>query len=168
MYIRRHDRIVNHIHNQLNAISPNFTIFNNRMITADMLQSQSHGLYENLVHRKPDLLVIDHHNRKAFVIEISVPFDAFIEQCYQTKFDYYLPLSELINVDTIYACKTVVLIIGSTGCVHNKVITGLKMLGVNTRNRRAIAKYLSISAAIGSKLIWQMRVRASIDRKSVV
>jgi hypothetical protein len=36
------------------------------------------------------------------------------------------------------------------------------MLGIkSTQKSKAIAKYLSISAAIGSKLIWQMRVKAA-------
>ena len=126
--------------------------------------SDSEGLYGNLIHRKPDLIVIDKSEMKVFVVEISTPFDAFINQCYQTKFDYYLPLCELINVDTLYTCKTVVIIIGATGCVHNKVIAGLKMLGISTRKSKAVAKYVSLSAAIGSKLVWQMRVKAAAQR----
>ena len=100
---------------------------------------------------------------KVLSFEISTPFDAFINQCYQTKFDYYLPLCELINVDTLYTCKTVI-IIGATGCVHNKVIAGLKMLGISIRKSKAVAKYLSLMAAIGSKLVWQMRVKAAAQR----
>ena len=61
-------------------------------------------------------------------------------------------------------CKTVVIIIGATGCVHNKMIAGLKMLGISTHKSKAIAKYLSISAAIGSKLVWQMHVKAIAQR----
>ena len=137
-------------------------IFSN--VNAAMFNSESEGLYGNLIHRKPDLIVIDKSEMKVFVVEISTPFDAFINQCYQTKFDYYLPLCELINVDTLYTCKTVVIIIGATGCVHNKVIAGLKMLGISTRKSKAVAKYLSLSAAIGSKLVWQMRVKAAAQR----
>ena len=51
-------------------------------------------------------------------------------------------LCELINVDTLYTCKTVVIIIGATRCVHNKVIAGLKMLGISTRKSKAVAKYM--------------------------
>ena len=82
---------------------------------------------------------------QVFVIEISTTFDAFINQCYQAKFDYYLPLCELINVDSLYTCKTVVIIIGATGCVHNKVIAGLNMLGISTRKSKVVAKYLSLN-----------------------
>lgn len=150
MYIKRHDRIVNLIHKELNTNNPDLTIYNNQIITADMVGGNTNDI---LIHRKPDLLVIDHNGGNIFVVEVSTPFDAFINLCYQTKFNYYLPLCELINVDTRYTCKTVVIIIGATGCVHNKVITGLKMLGISTRKSKAIAKYLSLSAAIGSKII---------------
>lgn len=163
MYIRRHDRIVNHIHQQITNIRSDLTVYNNRIITAEMLNSDSQGLYHTILHKKPDLLIIDHCNNKVFIVEISTPFDAFIDQCYQTKFDYYQPLCELITVDTNYTCKIVVLIIGSTGCVHNKVVTGLKMLGMSTHRSKAIAKYISLSAAIGSNIVWQMRVRAAAN-----
>ena len=166
MYIKRHDRIVNHIHNQLTAfITEDHTVYNNRIITAEMFNSESQELYSSLTHRKPDLIVMDHRGRNVFIVEISTPFDAFVNQCYQTKFDYYRPLCDLINVDTEYTCKIVVIIIGATGCVHNKVITGLKMLGICTRKSKAIAKYLSLSCAIGSKIIWQMRVRAAAHHR---
>ena len=79
---------------------------------------------------------------------------------YLTKFMYYSPLSELINLDTTYSCKIVIIIIGSTGCVHKNMMPGLKILGFDTRRSKAIAKYLSISAAIGSKIVGQMRVGA--------
>ena len=160
MYSKRHDRLVNHIHQQITAFQPNLTVYNNQIVTAEMFNSESNELYSHLEHRKPDLIAIDHRNRKVFIVEISCPFDAFVNQCYQTKFDYYLPLSELINVDTDYTSKIIVIIIGSTGCVHKKVTTGLKMFGISARKSKAIARYLSLSAAIGSNIVWRMRVRA--------
>ena len=160
MYSRCHDRIVNHIH-QLTTTNSDLIVFNNRIVNAAMFNSESVGLDDSLIHCKPDLIVINKSEMKVFVIEISTPFDAFINQCYQTKFDYYLPLCELINVGTLYKCKTVIIIIGATGCVHNKVIAGLKMLGISTRNSKSVGKYLSLRAAIGSKLVWQMRVKAA-------
>jgi hypothetical protein len=161
MYVRRHDRIVNHVYHQINSIRPELIVHVNNFVTADMLNSHSNAVYNSIQHRRPDLLILDHHNRKAFIVEVSTPFDAFVEQCYHTKFDYYQPLCELISVDTVYSCKIVVLIIGATGCMHERVVPGLKMLGISTFKSKAIAKYLSISAAIGSKLIWQMRVKAA-------
>jgi len=165
MYIRRHDRIVNHIYQQITTSQPNWTVYNNRIISAEMFNSESNELYNNLEHRKPDLLAIDHRNRHVFIVEVSSPFDAFVNQCYQTKFDYYCPSSELINVYTQfnYTNQNNSYHYGVSGCVHNKVTTGLKMLGISTQRSKAVAKYLSLSAAIGSKLIWQMRVGAAAN-----
>ena len=163
MYIKRHDRIVNHINQELKKIRTDVYTHVNKLITGTMVRSNNHDVYTSIEHRKPDILILDDRNKKAFIVEISTPFDAFLDQCYHTKFEYYQPLSELITVDTNYTCKIIVIIIGSTGCVHNKVVPGLKMLGISSRKSKAIAKYLSISAAIGSKLVWQQRQRARED-----
>ena len=160
LYIKRHDKIVYHIHFQLTTSRPQFTVYINRLITGNMLNANTTELYANVIHRKPDLLIFDDQLKKAYIVEVSSPYDAFVDQCYNTKFMYYSPLCELINLDTTYSCKIVIIIIGSTGCVHKNVVPGLKMLGFDTRRSKAIAKYLSISDAIGPKIVWQMRVGA--------
>ena len=81
MYSRRHDRIVNHIHQQLTTTNSDLIVFNNRIVTAAMFNSESEGLYGSLIHRKPDLIVINESEMKVFVVEISTPIDAFINQC---------------------------------------------------------------------------------------
>ena len=63
---------------------------------------------------------------KSFIFEISCPYDAFVNTCYNIDFAYYQLLNELINVATPYSCKTFVLIIGSLGTIHNKLTSGLK------------------------------------------
>ena len=160
MYTKRHDRLVNHIHSEIINNRPRLEVYVNRIVTNHMLDSNSIQLYANLIHKKPDLLILDKELNQAYIVEISSPYDAFVDQCYHTKFAYYQPLCELLSLDTTYSCKIIVIIIGSTGCVHKNVVPGLKILGFNTSRSKAIAKYLSISAAIGSKIIWQMRVRA--------
>ena len=69
-----------------------------------------------------------------------------------------MPLCQRIS-DLGYHCKIVVLIVGSLGSVHKKFISGLCMAGLSPRRARAIAKYCSISAAIGSKIIWKLRCK---------
>ena len=54
MYSRRHDRIVNHIHQQLTTTNSDLIVFNNRIVNAAMFNSESEGLYGNLIHRKPN------------------------------------------------------------------------------------------------------------------
>ena len=141
-YIKRHDRIINHIHSQLTTSRPQFTVYVNRLITGNMLNTNSTQLYANVIHRKPDLLILGDQLKKAYIVEVSSPYDAFVDQCYtcNTKFMYYSPLCELINLDMTYSCKIVIIIIGSTGYVHKKVVPGLKILGFDTWRSKAIAK----------------------------
>ena len=42
---------------------------------------------------------------------------------------------------------------GSLGLVHNRFVNGLKVIGT-TSKAKAIAKYVSVSAQIGSYLCW--------------
>ena len=69
----------------------------NKIITGDMLGSNTD--FECVLHRKPDILIYDRQTMKAFTIEVSVPFDAFVDKCYHTKFNYYQPLNGLISLD---------------------------------------------------------------------
>ncbi len=110
------------------------------------------------VQYKPDIVVIDDANKKVFVIEISNPYDAFINVCYEGKFNKYMPLClDIQNCN--YQCTIVVLIIGALGLVHKRFVPGLKLLGLSTVRSKAIARYLSISAMIGSRRVWRRRVR---------
>jgi hypothetical protein len=156
-YIARHDRIVAHIRGEIMKIHPQVNIFSDQPLTGDMLGVQTDFQY--IQHRKPDLFMCDRRTMKAFIIEISCPFDAFINTSYHTKFQYYKPLHEHINLDTGYTCKTIVIIVGSLGSIHKKLTSGLKMIGFTNKRSKVIAKYLSISAAIGSNIVWKKRAR---------
>jgi hypothetical protein len=161
MYTARHDRLVNYISDQIKKLHPQAIVLSNKIITGDMLGSNTD--FECVLHRKPDILIYDRQTMKAFIIEVSVPFDAFVDKCYHTKFNYYQPLNGLISLDTNYSCKTLVIIIGSLGCIHKRVTSGLKLLGFSTRRCKAIARYLSISAMIGSNIVWKMRTRKMLS-----
>jgi hypothetical protein len=162
IYVARHDRIVAHIRDEIMRLHPHVDIFCDQPITGDLLNTLSDFQY--IHHRKPDLLICDHQTMQAFIIEISCPFDAFINTCYNTKFNIYQPLNQHITLDTPYLCKTIVIIIGSLGSVHKRVTSGLNMLGFSNRQCRAIAKYLSISAAIGSNIVWKKRANLIFQR----
>ncbi len=99
------------------------------------------GISGITVHRKPDLLVID--KRRAFLVEISCPFDRFVNVCYEQKFFKY---QELCNAITQlgYRYSVVVLEVSSTGLVHRLFRTGLKMLGIAGTVATAIARYCSV------------------------
>ena len=91
-------------------------------------------------------------------VELSVPFDRFIDLCYQHKFNKYLELCNKCN-ELGYHTRIIILIIGPLGLVHNKFVNGLKVIGLTTSKAKAIAKYVSASAQIGSYLCWSCRMR---------
>jgi len=149
MYSERHDRCVEIVRRELetNIITDYCEVFQNQTITLD----------GHCVDRcKPDLCFIDHSRSVAFVIEISNPFDPFIEKCYQHKFDKYRPLCAHLS-EAGFQTKVVVLVIGSLGTVHRRFISGLKMMGLNARVSRSLARYLSLSVMIGSRRVWARR-----------
>ena len=105
---------------------------------------------------KPDLCLVDHKHSKAFIVELSNPFDAFIEDCYAHKFAKYMPLCFTL-CDQGFDTKIVVLVIGSLGTVHKRVVSGLTLLGLSRRQSKALARYLGISVMIGSRRAWARR-----------
>lgn len=151
-YIDRHSRTVQHVLNQMQQQNPDWEYHCEIPITDNLMNT--HNVFNQCNSNKPDVLAIDRNNEAAYIIEVSHPYDAFIDTCYHSKFEKYLPLCNALNSIGFYT-KTVVLIISSSGLVHKKFIPGLKIL--NIQNSRSIAKYLSVSAMIGSFRIWKKR-----------
>ena len=119
-YVDRHNRIVSLIMGQIMKLHPHVNIFSDQMITGDMLDSYCDLTL--LWNRKPDLLICDRIAKRAFIVKVSCPFDAFVNTCYSAKFDKYQPMNQMITLGTSYLCKTIVLIVGSLGTVHKRVI----------------------------------------------
>ena len=59
-------------------------------------------------------------------MEVTNPFDLFIDMCYQQKFEKYMPCA--LNSAGFHT-KIIVLIIGSLGVVHRKFLSGLYIWG---------------------------------------
>ena len=156
MYIERHDRAVNHLYDQLKRIKGScIKILNNKCVSGQLFACNQ---FNNVQFNKPDITLIDSVNREAFIVEVSHPFDAFINVCYQHKFDKYMPLGLEIQ-NSGYRCTVIVLVIGALGLVHGRYVSGLIKLGFSKSVAKAIAKYLSISSMIGSRRVWRRRQR---------
>ena len=149
LYTERHDRCVEVIFCELSkkVLTEYCEVFQNQPVTS---QGQDMGT------SKPDICILDHNQSVAFIVEVSIPFDAFLETCYQHKFQKYLPLHAKL-CEAGFTTKIVVLVIGSLGHVHRHVVPGLSMLGLSRQSSKALARYLSISAMIGSRRVWARR-----------
>ena len=104
------------------------------------------------------VFIINRGEKEVTIIDISTPFDAFLETCYNQKFNKYLPLSMELN-DLGFRTKIFVLVIGSLGHVHRRFVSGLKNIGFSQTESKFLAKYLSISVIIGSYKVWKFRCR---------
>ena len=104
------------------------------------------------------MCVIDRETGACTIVEVSVPFDAFVDDCYQGKFDKYLPLCEEIQ-NIGFSCKICVLVVGALGSVHKRVVSGLQMTGIAKFRAKSIARYMSVSTMIGSFIIWKQRCK---------
>ena len=93
---------------------------------------------------------IDHATRKCLIVEESVPFDVFVNDCYQSKLNRYLPLCQAIT-ETGYDFKMIVLVVGSLSSVHCRFVSGLGLIGIPTSRVKRVAKYCSVNAMTGSR-----------------
>lgn len=161
MYSERHNRVVNILYDKLMSMyaSSQFvdvlkdTVLRHIVFTPDVhTQFQTNST-------RPDITIIDRESKTVKVIEISTPFDGHIDACYATKFNKYFPLSQEIN-SLGFRSEIIVLVIGSLGNVHSRFPSGLKRIGFNNSEATFLAKYLSISAIIGSFRVWKARCKA--------
>ena len=107
---------------------------------------------------KPDIVTIDYENREVKIIEISTPYDSFIDIKYQSKFDKHFPLTlEISEFD--FTAEVIVLVIGSCGLVHKNVVSGLTKCNVPKYEAKFLAKFCSISSIIGSYRVWKRRCK---------
>ena len=150
LYTERHDRCVNLVREQLekSVVTEHVQVFENERVGWV-------GEF-SIANDKPDLCLVDHRNSKAFIVEVSNPFDAFIENCYNHKFEKYMPLC-LALCGLGFDTKIVVLVVGSLGTVHRRVVSGLCMLGLSKRQAKSLARYLAVSTMIGSRRLWARR-----------
>ena len=153
MYQARHNRLVDVIAKHIPQ-SETVHVIKDTPLTPRMFGVDSDAFASTA--SRPDIAVIDYDSREALLVEVAVPFDAFIDLSYSAKFDKYLPLCMEIG-SFGFSCRIVVLIFGSLGNVHRRVLPGLRLIGVPACSARWLAKYLSISAIIGSFRVWQKR-----------
>jgi hypothetical protein len=155
----RHNRVLDIIHRAVRDSNQGADIILDSPVTPSKFDDFSRDSFDGITSNRPDLCIIDKLNKTCMIAEVAVPFDVFLEDCYTNKFNKYFPLSQRI-VELGYSCKVVVLLVGSLGLVHKRFVSGLNLLGVSPiRRAKGIAKYCSVSATIGSRIIWKQRCR---------
>ena len=98
-------------------------ILEDQIVQLSYFENNSQPTQTSIVfeHTRSDLCVIDHATRKCLVVEVSVPFVVFVNDCCQSKFNRCLPLCQAIT-EKGCNCKITVLIVGSLGSVHCRFV----------------------------------------------
>ena len=152
LYTDRHDRVVGLVGDVLekNIVTDYCDVLCDQRVQFDGFTSVG------IANNRPDITIIDHANSVAFIVEVAVPYDSFIDTCYQHKFDKYMPLCLALN-NVGFHTKIIVLIIGSLGHVHKRFVSGLQTLGISRQASRSLARYVATSVMIGSRRVWERR-----------
>ena len=156
-YIDRHNRLVDLIFEKIKTHSSmqNVSYFKEKLLAPSLFMfDEGEHFMTNAI--KPDIVTINYETRQVKIIEISTPFDAFIDQTYQSKFDKYFPLTlEISQFD--FTAEIIVLIIGSSGTIHKNFVTGLMKCDIPKYEAKFLSKYCSVSSIIGSYRVWKRR-----------
>ena len=122
-------------------------LYTNTLFNPNMLAEGQPGALDTSAS-KPDIIFIDETASKVYIIEVSCPFNAFLEENYDHKFSKYMPLCHAIQ-QAEYDTKVLVFTVGSLGGAHHMVVQGLQLLGYGRGDSVKNSKYLSISSILG-------------------
>ena len=84
---------------------------------------------ESIEHKKPDIHVVNHLEKKCFIVEITVCYDLYLEYARSTKYEKSKSLVECLSKNG-YDVELLIRCSGSLGSVRNdawKCLKGLQM-----------------------------------------
>jgi len=100
-----------------------------------------------IVHRRPDIIVVDKDNTRALLIDIAVPADAGVEEKEHEKMDRYQDLAKELKRLWKVETKVIPIVVGAQGTVAKGLEKNLKKDGSN------VAVELLQKAALGTSQI---------------
>ena len=107
-----------------------------------------------LLHRKPDIVVMDRVSRICFIVEIKVCFDLYFEYASLKKIERYTPLLNILN-ENGWNVKLFPLCFGSLGCVKDDVWKFLRKWNFDKFDSKELMNWCSISNLIMANFIWR-------------
>ena len=84
-YNRKHNRIADKIADESKLHLPRYRVYSNKL--AESLFPELQDSLSVLLHRKPDIVVMDRISRICFIAEIKVCFDLYVEYDYLEKIE---------------------------------------------------------------------------------
>ena len=149
-YRRRHDRIVEIISNFIKESIWHYRINIDKHSTTvfPLLRDQ----LESIEHKKPDIHVVNHLEKKCFIVEITVCYDLYLEYARNTKYEKYKSMVECSSKNG-YDVELLILWFGSLGSVRNDAWKCLKRFTNDKTYVKDVLKWCSLSSIIGSNYI---------------
>ena len=111
-YQKRHNRIVDIISDKLKHFNSDTEVLKDVPLKPSHFSGEVGGHSFLTRYNRPDITLIDKEGMCVNLVEIAVPFDAFVHTCYQKKFDKYIALSNEIGA-LGYTTNIIVLVMGS-------------------------------------------------------
>ena len=124
-YSRWHDRIVEIISNFIKESIRRYRIHIDKHSATlfPLLRDQ----LESIEHKKPDIYVVNHLEKKYFIVEITVCYDLYLEYARNIKYEKYKLLVACL-LKNGYDVELLVLCFGSLGSVRNDAWKCLQMI----------------------------------------
>ena len=91
------------------------------------IRTELQQIHEQINNRKPDLLEIKSNEKECEIIEVTVCFDLYMSESYESKARKYQQLKNILNRNGI-TTNIRILCFGSLGTVHEDVRKNLRGL----------------------------------------
>ena len=153
-YSARHNRIVGEVFKFIKPLRRRFRFYKDQFINTVIPTIN----FDAIIHRRPDIIVIDMINKTCVIVEITVCYDLYFEQAYAEKNIRYTPLCDILIANG-YDVKLIVLCFGSLGSIKKDVWSGLRHFKPSKVELKRFIKWCSISCVIGSNYMWRHRVK---------
>ena len=153
-YSARHNRIVDEIFKFVKPLKRRFRFHKDQLINTIIPNID----YSDIVHRKPDITIVDLINKKCIFVEITICYDLYFEQAYNEKRNRYSVLCDTLNTNG-FETKLIVLCFGSLGSIKEDVWSNLRYFKPDKESLKRLLKWCSISCIIGSNYTWRYRVK---------
>ena len=102
-----------------------------------------------IVHRKPDIVVLEKGSRKCFIIDVAIPGDTRIASKEEEKIEKYKALSQDISkMWELRKVEVVPIVVGALGAVTENIEKWIKKLGITVR-----LEHLQKTALLGTARI---------------
>ena len=153
-YSARHNRIVDKICEFVKPLKKRLRCHKDQLINTVIPFVE----FNDLIHRKPDIVLIDLINKTCIIVEITVCYDLYFDQAFNEKVVRYKPLCDILN-ENGFDTKLIVLCFGSLGSIKKDVWSGLRYFKPDKDKLKKLLKWCSISCIIGSNYTWRNRVK---------